>query len=711
MGRLTISLSIIYFAGLLAHTAALRGDYAYEAYEGSAARGARIFGLEGPKLTDVAQGELGTCYFLAAIASIAQKHPDIISEMFVKRELWNGIQPVYTTRWLLNGKEHTVAVDGWVPADELTHQPFFVNVNDGADFWPLILEKAWAKIFGSFKAVSGGFAHEAFKAITQAPFETIDVEEEDKATVWMKLKVANPDRSNFPAIATISKPNAYNLAYPHAYSLLEVSDNYNGHGKAVRLNNPWGTRNRYCGRVPNPDQKQGSFWIGFDEFLAAVSDVEIAKVQSGYHVTAETIPTASETTTVALEFEMHDDSPFSVQLEWPGARYTPDCPILSPVFEMGVAKADDLENAVFAKKAGTYMSNARADLKGKGKYVVFVNMAFQHGAWLKEVVVNVYAAERPTITQRDQNAWDVFLKMTGLCKTISVKDAGKYAGHDGTFVMSDKRVNGFPVFEPADDMVHPQMQLIYYSPEKATIVKSGQGWSASTRQGNGWQISGGVAAAEKGEYFPGAFNDVTCVEASLLQTADQAAGLAEVGLVYGSTEARKVEMPTSFFSVTTALESRASCDVTVSRLLELNNWEEIQTGRDSFFPTNLHSIGAGENCGDIASGKEEPCDKYNHWEAVSSIHLEMQNDLSEQREMAKCLVGKVVNEHGEEMCHISNNCQMKRFDLKGVAPSYNVRVGADVGPMAQMKGHIAHCEVLSDQGGKVMGFTLPEPCA
>merc|ERR1719443_1581664 len=41
-----------------------------------------------PSHTDVQQGELGTCYFLAAIASIAYTSPKVIDEMFVRREHW-----------------------------------------------------------------------------------------------------------------------------------------------------------------------------------------------------------------------------------------------------------------------------------------------------------------------------------------------------------------------------------------------------------------------------------------------------------------------------------------------------------------------------------------------------------------------------------------------------------------------------------------------
>jgi hypothetical protein len=134
----------------------------------------QMFGAGGAKYDDVAQGELGTCYFLAAVSAIAHRRPDLIQAMFVEQQLWKVEQgrsnPVYTTEWFINGEKLKVAVDGKVPVDSQT-RPFFVKTHHGADAWPLVFEKAWAKIFGSFSAVSGGNGAEVYKAITQAPVE------------------------------------------------------------------------------------------------------------------------------------------------------------------------------------------------------------------------------------------------------------------------------------------------------------------------------------------------------------------------------------------------------------------------------------------------------------------------------------------------------------------------------------------------------------
>ena len=73
---------------------------------------------------------------------------------------------VYVTRWLIDGKPRIVAVDEWIPGYGNT--PSFSKVVGylDKDFWGIILEKAWAKIHGSFMIVEGGWHNEVWTALT-----------------------------------------------------------------------------------------------------------------------------------------------------------------------------------------------------------------------------------------------------------------------------------------------------------------------------------------------------------------------------------------------------------------------------------------------------------------------------------------------------------------------------------------------------------------
>jgi len=56
---------------------------------------------------------------------------------------------------LINGKPRFVAVDDWVPGSGSSSS--FVHIGSDQDFWPLILEKAYAKIHGTYSTISYGW--------------------------------------------------------------------------------------------------------------------------------------------------------------------------------------------------------------------------------------------------------------------------------------------------------------------------------------------------------------------------------------------------------------------------------------------------------------------------------------------------------------------------------------------------------------------------
>ena len=56
---------------------------------------------------------------------------------------------------MVEGKPRYVAVDEWVPGKEGV--PSFSKVTGDHDFWAIILEKAWAKIHGSYMATEYGW--------------------------------------------------------------------------------------------------------------------------------------------------------------------------------------------------------------------------------------------------------------------------------------------------------------------------------------------------------------------------------------------------------------------------------------------------------------------------------------------------------------------------------------------------------------------------
>ncbi|HEX4047309.1 MAG TPA: C2 family cysteine protease, partial [Elusimicrobiota bacterium] len=109
----------------------------------------------------VIQGQLGSCFFLSALAAVARTHPEVLTKA-IRREA--GGEYVVTLS-SADGKAVAVAVDDYFPATA-DGKPFFARARDGEDIRPALFEKAYARLLGGYEAINGGEAADAFQALT-----------------------------------------------------------------------------------------------------------------------------------------------------------------------------------------------------------------------------------------------------------------------------------------------------------------------------------------------------------------------------------------------------------------------------------------------------------------------------------------------------------------------------------------------------------------
>lgn len=79
-------------------------------------------------------------------------------------------------RILHKGVFQEVVVDDYFPFDD-NGNLLSASPAGGSEIWVMILQKCWAKLYGSYKAVDGGFPEEVLRAISSAPtyhFEMIE---------------------------------------------------------------------------------------------------------------------------------------------------------------------------------------------------------------------------------------------------------------------------------------------------------------------------------------------------------------------------------------------------------------------------------------------------------------------------------------------------------------------------------------------------------
>ena len=112
---------------------------------------------------DIKQGSVGNCYFLAALSALAEE-PNRVKEMFTTRH--QNLESIWTLRLYKNGICYQVVMDDKIPCRD--NRPTFASAA-GNELWVIMVEKAWAKLHGSYERTAAGFPHNAMRDLTGAP--------------------------------------------------------------------------------------------------------------------------------------------------------------------------------------------------------------------------------------------------------------------------------------------------------------------------------------------------------------------------------------------------------------------------------------------------------------------------------------------------------------------------------------------------------------
>jgi calpain-15 len=103
--------------------------------------------------SDIKQGSIGNCYFLSVLGALAE-FEDRIRQLFVNTEAnKEGVYGIIMTK---NGEKQMIVVDDLIPS--MDNETVFSHAN-GPELWVILLEKAWAKLHGSYERIIGGISY------------------------------------------------------------------------------------------------------------------------------------------------------------------------------------------------------------------------------------------------------------------------------------------------------------------------------------------------------------------------------------------------------------------------------------------------------------------------------------------------------------------------------------------------------------------------
>ena len=150
----------------------------------------------------------------------------------------------YSVRMLYKGKWMTIDMDEYVPY--LYDSPAFTK-SVGNELWVMLLEKAWAKMYTSYKRIEAGYPEEPLHDLTGAPIKQIYIKKgnPNKEEEWQYLLKASQLEYSMVCSSnpgSDSDTSQSGVVQGHAYTFLNALYlNFQGQQiRLVQLRNPWG---------------------------------------------------------------------------------------------------------------------------------------------------------------------------------------------------------------------------------------------------------------------------------------------------------------------------------------------------------------------------------------------------------------------------------------------------------------------------------------
>ncbi|XP_065427929.1 calpain-12 [Chrysemys picta bellii] len=250
--------------------------------------------------TDVKQGKLGNCWFLAAAASLTL-YPQLMQRVVPRGQSFapEDYAGIFHFQFWQYGQWVDVVVDDRLPVKY--GKLVFVSSCQSDEFWMPLLEKAYAKLNGSYEAMNGGYMNEAFVDFTGGIGETYELKMPNPE-LFKIIRAALRKRSLMGAHIKVTRQEdmeghtAEGLVKGHAYSITAFRklDHRGKKLKLLRLRNPWGEvewngrwsdhSSLWAGLDPQLQKslqvrkEDGEFWMQMDDFLRYFDALEICSL-------------------------------------------------------------------------------------------------------------------------------------------------------------------------------------------------------------------------------------------------------------------------------------------------------------------------------------------------------------------------------------------------------------------------------------------------
>lgn len=253
---------------------------------------------DGVTRDDIKQGILGDCWFLSSCAAVSQRG-QLMSKIILDNQVLSGpnYKGIVRFRFWRFGEWVQVVIDDKLPT--VKGKLIYGQSTDPKEFWVALIEKAYAKLHGSYEALEGGVTMDALVDLTGGLAERYELTDYNPALYKLILRAQKAGA--FVACSRkgdwrrSTKADANGLIPGHAYTVTDIAQikHKMGEEKLLRIRNPWGDATEWRGswsdndrnwiwvdeetkkKIQQESKDDGEFWISFKDFYHQFGEVTI----------------------------------------------------------------------------------------------------------------------------------------------------------------------------------------------------------------------------------------------------------------------------------------------------------------------------------------------------------------------------------------------------------------------------------------------------
>ena len=206
--------------------------------------------VDGATRLDVNQGECGSCWFLAAMANVAD-HPDLLKKVLPEDQSFEegDYTGAFHVRFWQYGEWFDVVIDDYLPT--VDGNLCFNQSDDPNELWPALVEKAFAKLHGNYGEIEGGLPREAMVDLSGGCVEAFNTQAVPENLFEIMYKAGQ--KGSMMSCGTPGldegETNETGLVPGHAYSITKVIklEADGEEHQLIRVRNPWGNASEWNG--------------------------------------------------------------------------------------------------------------------------------------------------------------------------------------------------------------------------------------------------------------------------------------------------------------------------------------------------------------------------------------------------------------------------------------------------------------------------------